>query len=355
MKIVFTGGGTAGSVVPLIAIHNHLEKSIPGMQTLFIGTRRGQPEKALLRNRDIIFTSIFSGKMRRYFDIRNLSDTILILIGFFQAIVKLIKFKPSVVVGAGSFTSVPVIFAAKFLNIPVLIHQQDIRPSLSNLLVRGIVDRITVTFKKSLEDFKRKKAIHTGNPFRSSIKDGDKQRFYRNFGMKSELPVVFIMGGGTGAQFINELVVRSFDRLVEQYQIVHTTGEGKSVVVPNHSNYVQREFISDEIPDVFAAADVVVSRAGLSSITELSALGKPSIIIPIPNSHQEDNAHFLKSQNAAIILTQDDTTPHSLLTALSKLFDNTQTRESLSIQIRGLMPHDAALQISNQINEICKK
>ncbi|MFA5134710.1 MAG: UDP-N-acetylglucosamine--N-acetylmuramyl-(pentapeptide) pyrophosphoryl-undecaprenol N-acetylglucosamine transferase [Patescibacteria group bacterium] len=355
MKFVFAGGGTAGSVIPLISVYHELKKNLPDSDLLFIGTISGNPEKSIVEQHGIRFTSIFCGKLRRYFDFRNILDIVLIAIGFFQSLKILVSYKPSAVVSAGSYVGVPVIYAAKLLNIPVLIHQQDIRPSLSNRLTAWIAGHITVSFDISTRFFNARKTSLTGNPFRPDILNGNPMRAISQYKFDEKIPTILIMGGGTGARFINQLVCQSIGELTKNFQIIHITGAGKSIQLQDNSRYIQREFMAERMPDAYALASIVVARAGISTCTELMHLGKPSILIPLPNSHQEDNAQYFLDRSAVLVIEQDTATAKHFVETIRNLQANKVELQTLSKTIRTLGKTDAAQKIAQAIIGLCKK
>ncbi len=343
MKIVFAGGGTFGSVIPLLALAEKIkeETSKDSCEFLWLGTRTG-PEKFLIKNYQIKFQPIFSGKFRRYFSFKNILDIFKIFIGFFQSFFILQKFKPDVIVSAGGFVSFPVVIAGWCLRIPALIHQQDIVPSLTNKLLSPFAQKITVVFEKSLKDFPRKKTILIGNPVRQEIFQGKKERAISEFQLEKNLPVILIIGGGTGALRINQLVVQALPKLVKFCQIIHLTGgKLKKEGLTKFSRYHSYDFLTDRMKDALAAADLVISRAGLSTLTELSFLGKPTILIPIPNSHQEKNAQYFQERGAAVVLPEKNLTPDKFVEEIRKiLFDQSKLNE-LSERIKTMIKSGA--------------
>ena len=380
-RILLTGGGTGGSVSPLLALAEALKKIPPtpfnkggatekpplvkgakgDFDFLFVGTKVG-PEKKMVEEKGTKFKTICSGKFRRYISLRNLIDPFFILIGFFQSIAILLVWRPKLVISAGSFVSVPVIWVAWILRVPVLIHQQDARPGLANKLMAKFAKTITVTFEESLKYY-GKKAIWTGNPARRSLEiTNDKLQMTNKFGFKNNLPVVLIMGGGTGAMAINELVWKSLGELIKFCQIIHVTGKGKNkgdpiskseIGSPRSHNYSSFEFLdAKQMAEAYASADIVVSRCGLGTLTELSYLGKPSIIIPMPDSHQEENAKIFKEKEAAIVLNQKKLTPEILTDNIKKLLDDDVLRSMLRNNIQKVMKRGANEKIINIIHEI---
>ncbi|MBU0597861.1 undecaprenyldiphospho-muramoylpentapeptide beta-N-acetylglucosaminyltransferase [Patescibacteria group bacterium] len=349
MNIIFTGGGTAGSVIPLLSIYSEIRNKELDASFLFIGTVKSEPEVSLLRGYSIKYTSIYCGKLRRYFDFKNVSDIFLTIIGFSQSLYKIYKFKADVVVGAGGYVSVPVIWAGWILRKKIIIHQQDIRPSLSNILTKNMADRITVTFERSLRDYPSVKTVWTGNPVRSDIMQGDKERAYQTLKLKKSLPVILVVGGGTGATSLNLIVNQALPEITKFSQVIHLTGKGKRINSTVSGNYQQHEFLNEEMGDALAVADIVISRAGLSAITEFSILSKPAILIPLPKSHQELNAEYYGDKKAAVIIKQKDLSPKILVSKLRDMLNDKQALSLLSSNISGIMKPDAAKKIADEI------
>lgn len=354
MKIILTGGGTAGSVIPLLAIAAQIKKQNPDAQFLFIGTKKGQPEKELAEKYNIPFTSIHGGKLRRYFDLRNIIDIFLIIIGFFQSLFIISKFKPDIILGAGGFIQVPVIWAGKFLGKKIIIHQQDLKPSLANKLTSCYADKITVTFEKSLNDFKKEKTVLTGNPVRKKILNGDKEVAYKTFNLNKNLPVILFVGGGTGALGLNIIIEKALPKLVEFCQIIHLTGKDKKVGDFNHENYHPYEFLKDEMKEALTVADLIVSRAGMSALTEFSVLGKPIILVPLPKSHQEENALFFSQNRAANVIYYTDLKSELLTEKIKSLLNNKEEINILSENIKKIIKPEAAQSITSEIFKLVK-
>jgi len=219
MKILLSGGGTLGSVSPLIAVWQKIFEQKPDSQALWVGTKDG-PEKDFVKNYKLDYRSITAGKLRRYFSLKNLLDPFLVLMGFFQSLKIIKEFKPQIIISAGGFVSVPLAWAGKFKKVPVLIHQQDVRPGLANKLMASSAEKITVTFEKSLKDFPIEKVTLTGNPVRQEIFNGSKEEAYNFFKLDFNIPTVLILGGGTGSLAINKLVWMSLRKLTENMQLM---------------------------------------------------------------------------------------------------------------------------------------
>lgn len=355
MNVVFTGGGTGGSVTSLLAIISELKKRDPSMQTTFIGSKNG-PERDLIEQESgITFREISAGKLRRYFSLRNITDLFAIIGGLFQAYFLLRKIKPDVIVGTGSFVSVPVMWAGFLLRIPSLAHQLDLELGLANKLVLPVVRRITVGFQDTQLRMSNKKAVLTGNPFRPEILEGDVNEARALFELHERLPVIVVMGGGTGALRLNQLIASAALKLLDRFQILHLTGKGKGGFTVPHPNYHTYEFLTTEMPHAYAVADIVISRAGLSTLTELSVLGKASIIVPIPHSHQEKNAEYFKIHKAIKVLPERSLHAGRLLAEVEQLMSDADQRSELSLHMRHLAHPEATQKIANEIVEIVTK
>jgi len=358
MKIVFTGGGTMGSVVPLLAVIEHLKQKDPSIDYLWIGTRYG-PEKQVVVDYNIDFKHIFCGKLRRYFSFRNIIDVFYVIFGFLQSLLILKKFRPRVIVSAGGFVAVPVVWAGWFLGIKSFIHQQDVRPGLSNKLCAWCAEKITVCFASSAAYFNEKKILVVGNPVRESFRrefmKADRNKLLAKYNFKQNLPIVLITAGGRGSLLINDIVLDSLDELTKICQIAHITGRNRSVRFARHkknyANYREYEFMIDDI-NILRLADLVVSRAGMSTLTELTCLGKPSIIIPIPDSHQEDNARYFAERGAVEILEQKNLEPGKFIASIKEILCDKQKIKNLAENIHHVIKFGAGEKIVRIIGSI---
>jgi UDP-N-acetylglucosamine--N-acetylmuramyl-(pentapeptide) pyrophosphoryl-undecaprenol N-acetylglucosamine transferase len=349
MRILFSGGGTAGSVSPLIAIYRSILKQQPDTAALFIGTRQGNPERKMVEPAGITYRSIFSGKLRRYFDLRNLLDPFLIIAGFIQSFFIISKFDPDVIIGAGGFVSVPVIWAGWVMQKKIIIHQQDIKPSLSNILTMNLANIITTTFEESKRFFPEKKVHWIGNPSRIEQYDfNDRIKFT----IDQSRPLVVFVGGGTGSEYINSFVKHNIIGLVAKYQIIHISGSNKENETANKDHYHQFSFLGDELMAIFQKADVIISRAGLSTLTELSYLSKPSIIIPLPKSHQVQNAEYFLKRDAIGYHDQLVDCDQHLLQLIDTIISNQSKREILSRNISSIMKKNACSDMIKLVNSL---
>src|SRR4051794_41113645 len=285
VRVLLAGGGSGGSVTPLLAVAAELRQRLPGTAFLFVGTRDG-PERSLALAEGLPYVSVPAGKLRRYWDVQNVFDVGRIGAGLLESLTVVRRFRPTVALGAGGFASVPPLVAASLLRVPVITHQQDVEPGLANRLLIPFATRITVSLPASLPHFPRDRAMVIGNPVRPAVLSGSAERAIARFGLERGLPTVLVTGGGTGALALNRLVAASVPALAEFCQVIHLTGRGRGVEpVSRASRYHAFELLTDAMPDALAVADLVVARAGLGTFTELAALGKPALIVPLPGSH----------------------------------------------------------------------
>lgn len=334
-----------GSVSPLLAVYTEIMLVDRETEFLFVGTTSG-PEKASVESYKIPYQAIASGKLRRYFDWRNFSDPFRIALGFFQALKIIRQFKPSAVMVAGAFVGVPVAWAAKLSGVPILVHQQDIETGLANKLMANAAQKITVSFDVSLRDFPANKAVLTGNPLRAEFYHCDRENSRTLFNLKEDQPVILITGGGTGSKTINELVEKALPKIVKFAQVIHTTGAGKKISF-EADNYHQYEFLSHEMPEALCVADLVISRAGLSTLTELSVCGKPAVVIPLYKTHQEFNAQYFQKYNAAVVLSEPGLNAESFASTLRDLVSDRDRLNMLSENIKKIMPADGAQKVAS--------
>jgi UDP-N-acetylglucosamine--N-acetylmuramyl-(pentapeptide) pyrophosphoryl-undecaprenol N-acetylglucosamine transferase len=347
MRIILSGGGTIGSVTPLIAIYQEIKSRQPDTEFLWLATKNG-PEIKLVSSYQIPVRAISAGKFRRYFSFRNFFDPFSVIVGFFQSLFIIAKFKPQAILSAGGFVSVPVIWAGWLSKRPCLIHQQDVLAGLANKLMAPFANIITVTFEKSLNDFPAKKTKWVGNPVRQDILAGSKEEGYNYFKLDPGLPTILVMGGGTGAANLNQLIFGGLQDLVQFCQVIHLTG-GRIEKEAVHSRYHSYEFLTDQLKNAYAAADLVVSRAGLASLTEIAVLRKPAIIIPMFSSHQEKNAMEFFRHNAIALLNEKDLNSQNLVAAIRQLLADKAEQINLSKNLALMMPTDASQKIADMI------
>lgn len=362
--IVFSGGGTGGSVAPLLAVAEELRRGSgsPDLRFIFVGTKDGL-EKGMVDafNKEVgemEFIPLISGKWRRYFSLHNILDIFKVLAACFQSFAILKKIRPDIVISAGAFVSVPLVWAAAAKKIPILIHQQDLRPGLANRLMAPWARAITVVFEKSLIDY-GPRTILAGNPIRrlTSVQDENLARELKaEYSLDNSIPLILVIGGGTGATGINRLVFAAAPALVRDYQIIHLVGRGKmpeAAELLQIKNYHILEFLDNRIISVLMSmADLVISRAGLGALTEMSYWRKPAILIPMPKSHQEDNAAYFAKAKAAVRLDQAELSSELLMQEINHILGDPILKKELGNNIGKIMKRDAADTISGIILEI---
>jgi UDP-N-acetylglucosamine--N-acetylmuramyl-(pentapeptide) pyrophosphoryl-undecaprenol N-acetylglucosamine transferase len=347
----------------MLAIANYIKKTNPKTEFLLVGTKTG-PERAMAEREGIKFIHITSGKWRRYFSLKNIATPFQTLGGLWQSIKILKDFKPDCIFATGSFVQVPLIWAAWVLKLPVVLHQQDVVPSLANKLCQFAAAKITVTFPLSSKSFSSElgllykkragdKIVVTGNPFREELLSGNREAAQKSFNLHTNFPTLLVLGGGTGAEYLNKLILDSLSELTKTVQIIHSTGRGK-FTGQEAENYHPYEFV-DNMAGAYAAADIVLARAGLSTLTELSFLQKLSIIVPMPESHQELNGMLLSQLEAAIVVRQKNLNSKNFVGLIRKVLFANDLEKMLKHNIGKIMPHEANAKISEIIIKLAKK
>jgi UDP-N-acetylglucosamine--N-acetylmuramyl-(pentapeptide) pyrophosphoryl-undecaprenol N-acetylglucosamine transferase len=346
LAILLTGGGSGGSATPVPAVGSYLRALRSDVDLLLVGTREG-PEQALAAAAGIPFVAVRSGKLRRYWSWQNLTDPFRVVAGGVESLPVVRGFRPAAAFGAGGFASVPPLLSAAMLGVPVHIHQQDVLPGLANRLLAPFARSISVALRGSERYFPSGRTTVVGNPVRSAILNGCATRAHVRFALEPNLPVVLATGGGTGALGLNRLVVEAAPRLSKHCQIVHLTGRGRAVPLAQPlDRYQQVEFVTDEMADLLAAASLVITRAGMGTLSELGALGKPAIVIPMPRSHQLANAEALAQSGAAVVCDQEALDAAQLAATVRGLLENAARCEELAQAIRQVIRPDAAMLIA---------
>ena len=306
-RIILTGGGTAGHVTPNIALLPRLRELQYDIH--YIGSYNGM-EKQLVEQQGIPYHGISSGKLRRYFSLQNFTDPFRVLKGFSEANRLIKQLKPDVIFSKGGFVSVPVVIAGKKNHVPVIIHESDMTPGLANKLSIPSAAKVCCNFPETLSSLPQDKAVLTGSPIRQELFTGDKEKA-RAF----------------CAVAVNNAVRKILPELLKDFQVVHLCGKGKlDEKLTGLDGYVQFEYIQDELKDLFALADVVISRAGANAICELLALRKPNLLIPLSaNASRGDqilNARSFESQGFSMVMEEEELTDEKLLAAVHKLYDS---------------------------------
>lgn len=324
-KIIMTGGGTAGHVTPNIALIPALKEA--GYDIEYIGSVNGM-EKDLIQATGVPYHGISSGKLRRYFDWKNFSDPFRVIKGYGQAISLMKKIKPDVVFSKGGFVSVPVVLAAKHCHIPAIIHESDITPGLANRIAIKGAKKVCCNFPETMKYLPSDKAVLTGSPIRRELFSGNADNALKLCKFPDHnKPVLLIIGGSLGSKIVNEAVRKVLPELLEKFYIIHLCGKGNlDNSLTGTIGYAQFEYASSELTDMFALADMAISRAGANSICELLALHKPNILIPLSaaasRGDQVLNAKSFKKQGFSFVLEEEELTADSLLNAVKEVYEN---------------------------------
>ncbi len=351
-RVLLAGGGSGGSVTPLLAVAVELRALDPKIEILFIGTHDG-PERSLARTAGLPYRGVSAGKLRRYWDVQNLLDLGRIAAGFGESLGIARRFRPLVGLGAGGFGSVPPLAAARVLGMPVVIHQQDVEPGLANRLLLPLATAVTVALESSLAHFPAAHTTVVGNPVRPEILRGSAEAARERFRLELGLPTVLVTGGGTGALGLNTLVAAAVPRLSTFCQVIHLTGTGRAVApAAESSRYHAVEFLTDDMPHALAVADLVVSRAGMGTLSELAALAKPALIVPMPGSHQLANARAFERLGAVEVAAQETLTAETFAAQVHTLLTDQPRRLALTAALAHSMPSDAGARIAHRLLEI---
>jgi UDP-N-acetylglucosamine--N-acetylmuramyl-(pentapeptide) pyrophosphoryl-undecaprenol N-acetylglucosamine transferase len=349
MRIVLAGGGSGGSATPILAVAGQIKARRPDVELLYIGTVGGL-EGELAAAEGIGYVGVASGKLRRYWDTQNVTDALRVAQGVAQALRYVRQFKPDVAFGAGGFASVPPLAAAGLCRVPVLIHQQDVVPGLANKLLVPFASRITIAMPDTVKAFPSGRATLRGNPVRRSVVEGNRSLGFSLLGFDPAVPLVLVTGGGTGALGLNRIVAEAAPAMVEQCQILHLTGRGRGVATGDLGHrYCQVELLVEEMPHVLAASTVVITRAGMGTLSELAALRKAAVVVPMPGTHQEANARAFERAGAAIVHDQRTLTAEQLTRTVTELLAHAERRRELGTAMGQTMPPDAAERIAEDV------
>ena len=317
-KIILTGGGTAGHVTPNIALLPDLKAR--GFEVLYVGSYGGI-ERKLIEKEGVPYRGISSGKLRRYFSLQNFTDPFRVMKGFLEAMKIVREFKPDVVFSKGGYVSVPVVRAAGAMKIPVVIHESDMTPGLANKLSYGAATKICCNFPETLPLLPKEKAVLTGSPIRRELLSGDPEAGREKTGLPAGKPVLLIIGGSLGSVAVNNAVRLCLPELLKEFSVLHLCGKGNvDESLKDTEHYLQYEYVSDDLKDLFALADIMISRAGANSICEILALKKPNVLIPLSakasRGDQILNARSFEKQGFSCVLDEALMTKESLLSAV---------------------------------------
>lgn len=321
-KIAFTGGGTIGHVAVNLALIPEAQKR--DIETIYIGSKNGIEKEMITDSaKDTKYIAISSGKLRRYLSFENLKDVFKVLKGILDARKVLKKEKPDLVFSKGGFVSVPVIIAAKSLKIPSIVHESDVTPGLANKISMKFANKMYTTFEETLKYVPKEKSDYIGAIIREDLRDGSKEEGYQLTGFNDQLPVLLVMGGSLGSKALNKAIRDNLDYLTKKYQIIHLTGKGHVDQSIKNDNYVQYEFVSNELMHFYAITDTVISRAGANAIYEFATLKLPMLLIPLgldqSRGDQIDNAKIFEKNGYAKVLQEKDVDQANLINQLDKL------------------------------------
>jgi len=349
MKIVFTGGGTAGHIFPIIAVCREMKKIDSNLQFFYIGPKDDFSEK-LLSQEGIEIKIIMAGKIRRYINFKSIFQNIIDLcfknpIGFFQALFHIFVLSPDLIFSKGGYGSLPVVFSGWLLLVPVFLHESDIVPGLANRIASHFSLEVFVSFPvEKTEYFPAKKMIFLGNPIRNEILNGDRERAKKSFNLSGEKPIILILGGSQGSQRINEVISFILPGLLTEFEIIHQTGAKNFKEIELESKtFVSKEllkyyhvfpFLEEEnLKDALAVASLIISRAGAGIIFEIAVVGKPSILIPLAESaqnHQLKNAYAYAECGAALVIEENNFTPNFFLERVKYLLSQPERLKKMS-------------------------
>lgn len=365
--VAIVGGGTGGHIMPALAVAEVLRQQ---RQTIsFIGSTGG-PEQELVKQANLPFYGIQAGKLRRYLDWRNIVDVVKVVVGIWQAWRLLRRLSPDVVFAKGGYVSVPVVYVASWLNIPVVAHESDAVMGLANRLAAQKATVICTGFPiSSYPASLRKKLRFTGNPIRQLFRQKlpDRASLLKKYHLEAKRPILLVMGSSQGAHALNQLVIDGLDALLERWQVIHLTGPADSewaqqvkqqLPVNRDAAYLPYGFVGEEMAELLSLADVVVSRSSANSIAELAALGKATVLVPLPSAasdHQRMNARLLAKKEAAVVVEQSELTAESLINLLDELMTDSERLAQLRRSIKAFYSPQAAELIAEAVTEVATK
>ena len=350
-KIVLTGGGTLGHVTPHLALIPRLQEN--GYEIHYIGTENGMEAPKMRAVPGITYHAVKSGKLRRYHSWQNFTDPFRVVAGAFQSARLMGQIKPDVVFSKGGFVAVPVVFGAWLHRIPVLCHESDLTPGLANKLCKPFAKRFATTFPECAEAL-GKKAEMTGTPLRPELFSGNREKGLGLLGFDGSKPVLLMMGGSSGAQSVNACLRKALPALTGTFDVAHICGRGNlDPSLEGTPGYRQIEFLDEELPDVFACTEMVLSRAGANALCEFQALGRPMLLIPYPKGASRGdqilNAKSLEKRGLCRVLPQEEMNEETLAKAV---LDTWEAREELEAALKNAPPADGTERVLELIEEV---
>ena len=369
IRVVLTGGVSGGHTFPLLAVAEELQALAPGVEFLFIGPKGGFGA-ASMEEKGIPVKLVSTGKWRRYFSLQNFTDLFRIPFGFIQSLWHLFFFFLVFVFSKGGSASVPVVLAARIYRIPVLIHDSDAVAGVANRFLSRFVQKIAIAYPSARNYFPAEKVALTGNPVRTDIMSGQRERGYMEFGLEPGKKTIAVIGGSLGAMRLNEALLHILPELLaEGIQVIHQTGSdhyenvlkgvtGAGIEPGGSTGYIVRPFFTaDELGDAYALSDVVMSRAGAGSIAELASLGKTCILVPLSssaNGEQQKNAYDIAHIGGAVVLEESNLGEHLLLDEIKSLLNDQTKSEAIGQALRAFYHPEAARHIAEGLLSLVK-
>jgi UDP-N-acetylglucosamine--N-acetylmuramyl-(pentapeptide) pyrophosphoryl-undecaprenol N-acetylglucosamine transferase len=366
-RLLIAGGGTGGHVFPAVAVVEEIRARQPQTEFFWIGSHKGV-EGRIAAEHSIPFRAVQMGKLRRYFDVENIKDVFRFPVGIAQAWPEIGRFRPDVIFSTGGHASVPSVIAGWTRRVPILTHEQTAQIGMANRISARFASSFAVSFAESVPLAQRvhKRVVLTGNPVRTSLLTGNAERGRMRYGFTADLPILYVTGGAQGATRLNAGIEPNLPALLERMQIVHQAGPAaeenddaarlaafrETLPDPLKRRYVITEFVRDELPDVFAMADLVVSRSGAGTVAELELLGKPSILVPLPGTGGDEatkNARVLERAGAAVVVEQKDATPERLAVEIDRLLADRARLASMAAAAKAMGREDAAASLADEL------
>ena len=370
MKILLTGGGTGGHILPIIALARELraQRSRTPLKFFYMGPSDNFA-KMLLLQEEITIHHILSGKIQRYDFLKSIPRNLLTIfvkvpLGIVQAFFRIFILSPDIIFSKGGYGSIPSAIAGWVLRVPIVLHESDVVPGMANRIVARLASEVFVSFPDT-QEFKKERMIQVGNPIRKEVLTGSKDEAKRLFELQGTKPILLILGGSQGATRVNDMLLVVLDEALKDYEIIHQTGEKNFEQVQKEADVVVAKerrglyhpfpFVKEtELRHMYAAADLIVSRAGSGSIFEIAALGKPSVLIPLPEAaqnHQIENAYAYQKTGACIVLEQNNLTPHFFLERVHTLFSSPTELQKMAQAAKSFSKPEAGEVIAKYIIE----
>lgn len=366
MRVIFSGGGTLGPVMPLLAVYQELKALHPRWQFLWVGTPSG-PEKEVMEKAGLSYASLTEAKWRRYWSWRNFGDIFKFVWAFLNALFLVARWRPDLMLTAGGFVSVPLHLAGRIFGVKELVHQEDLQVGLANKMMAKMADYITTSLELSVKEFPVGKTVWLGNPVRVGIGRGNREVAIKHFNLEPNLTTVLVLGGGTGALSLNKIIVQSLNELVDDCQVIHMLGQGKVVTLPRPTGESKRDELianryhpvlfleEDLLAQALAAADLVICRAGFSTLSELSFLAKSVVLVPLPNGHQEANAEYFSSRSGCPVYFSEREERAKFVNAVKKLLADEGERKVIGHDLSRILPKDARQKMAFLVEEVARK